>query len=219
MGHGDEIVLSDANFPSTTYANGIARADGLSITTMLDAILPLFPLDTYADPLIMMQAVDGDRLDPAVETDFKQVVRQHQSRAPAPLRIDRYAFYERARRAFCVVMTGEARIYGNIILKRASSPNFSLQHARRPNQRRSSMRRREFCKLIAATAVTSAVPSVAETIEATQQATPDTVPDAASDPIAPEPSGFDTLTEDYARLLRNPFRSQDLLRVERRKTR
>jgi L-fucose mutarotase len=118
MGHGDEIVLADANFPGASVAKHLTRADGLPVATMLDAVLPLFPLDSYADPLIMMQVVAGDRLDPAVEADYMQVVRRHQADAPAPSRIERNAFYERASHAFCVVMTGEARIYGNIILKK-----------------------------------------------------------------------------------------------------
>jgi len=122
MGHGDEIVLADANFPGASVAKRLARADGLSVVTMLQAILPLFPLDGYADPLVMMQVVSGDRLDPAVEADYMQVVRLCQPDAAVPLRIERNAFYERARHAFCVVMTGEARIYGNIILKKGVIP-------------------------------------------------------------------------------------------------
>ncbi len=118
MGHGDEIVLADSNFPGVGIAKRLVRADGLSITTILEGILPLFVLDSYADPLIMMQVVAGDRLDPAVEADYMQAVRRHQPEAAAPVRIERNAFYERARQAFAVVMTGELRIYGNLILKK-----------------------------------------------------------------------------------------------------
>jgi L-fucose mutarotase len=118
MGHGDEIVLADANFPGASVAKRLVRADGLPIATLLDAILPHFPLDSYADPLLMMEAVAGDTLNPVVEIDAMQAVRRHLGGAPAPVRIERYAFYERARQAFCVVMTGETRAYGNIILKK-----------------------------------------------------------------------------------------------------
>jgi L-fucose mutarotase len=118
MGHGDEVVLADANFPGATNAKRLARADGLPIATLLDAILPLFPLDTYDPPLMMMQVVSGDRLDPAVEADYMEIVRRYEADAAAPVRIERDAFYGRARDAFCVVMTGEVRIYGNIILKK-----------------------------------------------------------------------------------------------------
>jgi L-fucose mutarotase len=118
MGHGDEIVLADSNFPGASIAKRLVRADGLPIKTILEAILPLFVLDRYADPLIMMQVVSGDKLDPAVEADYMQVVRRHQPDAAAPVRVERNAFYERASHAFCVVMTGELRVYGNLILKK-----------------------------------------------------------------------------------------------------
>ena len=118
MGHGDEIVLADSNFPGASIGKRLIRADGLPIKTILEAILPLFVLDRYADPLIMMQAVSGDKLDPAVEADYMQVVRRHQPDAAAPVRVERNAFYERASHAFCVVMTGELRVYGNLILKK-----------------------------------------------------------------------------------------------------
>jgi L-fucose mutarotase len=118
MGHGDEIVLADSNFPGTSVAKRLARADGLPIKRLLEAILPLFPLDRYAHPLLMMQVVAGDKLDPAVESDYMEVVRWYQPEAAAPVRIERHAFYERARGAFCVLMTGEVRVYGNLILKK-----------------------------------------------------------------------------------------------------
>jgi L-fucose mutarotase len=118
MGHGDEVVLADAHFPGHTMNERVLRADGLSVTTLLDGILPLFDLDTYADPLVMMQAVQGDRLDPAVEEQYLEVVRRHDPGAEPPARIDRFAFYDRARTAFAVVMTGETRKYGNLLLKK-----------------------------------------------------------------------------------------------------
>ena len=118
MGHGDEIVLADAHFPGHTMNGRSLRADGLSVTTLIDGILPLFDLDTYADPLVMMQAVPGDELDPAVEEQYLEVVRRHAPKANPPGRIDRFAFYERARAAFAVVMTGETRKYGNLLLKK-----------------------------------------------------------------------------------------------------
>lgn len=118
MGHGDEIILADSNFPGTSIGTRLTRADGLPIKVLLEAILPLFPLDRYADPLLMMQVVAGDKLDPAVEADYMDVVRRYQPEADVPVRIERHAFYERARSAFCVVMTGELRVYGNLILKK-----------------------------------------------------------------------------------------------------
>lgn len=118
MGHGDEIVLADANFPGVSIGKRLVRADGLPINLILEAILPLFVFDSYADPLMMMQAVPGDKLDPAVEAEYMQTIWHFQPHAAAPVRIERNAFYERASHAFCIVMTGELRIYGNLILKK-----------------------------------------------------------------------------------------------------
>jgi len=122
MGHGDEIILADAHFPGQSFNPRIIRADGLDVTALLDGILPLFELDSYADPLVMMQAVEGDQLDPAVEEQYLAVGRRHAPDAKAPVRIDRFAFYDRARSAFAVVMTGETRKYGNLLLKKGVTP-------------------------------------------------------------------------------------------------
>lgn len=122
MGHGDEIILADAHFPGHTMNPRVLRADGLDVTTLLDGILPLFELDSYADPLVMMAAVEGDELDPAVEAKYMAVVRRHAPDAKPPARIDRFAFYDRAREAFAVVMTGETAKYGNLLLKKGVTP-------------------------------------------------------------------------------------------------
>jgi L-fucose mutarotase len=123
MGHGDEIVLADAHFPGETFGKRVLRADGLKIGPLLDAILPLLELDAYVDaPLIMMAAVAGDQLDPEVERDYRAAVDRHAPATPPIARIDRFAFYDRAKEAFAVVMTGELAKYGNIILKKGVTP-------------------------------------------------------------------------------------------------
>lgn len=122
MGHGDEIILADAHFPGHSLNARVLRADGLSIATLLDGILPLLELDAYAPPLVMMAAVAGDKLDPAVERHYLQAIHQHAPKAKAPARIHRFAFYERAKKAFAVVMTGETAKYGNILLKKGVTP-------------------------------------------------------------------------------------------------
>jgi L-fucose mutarotase len=122
MGHGDEIVLADAHFPGHTINPRVLRADGLAITTLLDGILPLFELDSYADPLVMMSAVGNDQLDPTVEARYLKIVHQHVSAATKVVRMERFAFYERAQKAFAVVMTGETARYGNVILKKGVTP-------------------------------------------------------------------------------------------------
>ncbi|MHC4418270.1 MAG: L-fucose mutarotase [Planctomycetota bacterium] len=123
MGHGDEVVLADAHFPGEKYNDYVMRADGLRIADLLDAILPLFVLDSYvADPLVMMAAVPGDKLDPAVENSYRAAIDKHCPDAPAITRIGRFDFYERTKDAFAVVMTGETAKYGNIILKKGVTP-------------------------------------------------------------------------------------------------
>jgi L-fucose mutarotase len=123
MGHGDEIILADAHFPGHTFCRRVLRADGVTVSTLLDAIIPVFELDSYAPPLVMMQVVEGDALDPQVEVDYLQAIRRHDPKAPAPERIDRFAFYDRAKEAYAVLMTGEARKYGNILLKKGVTPS------------------------------------------------------------------------------------------------
>jgi len=123
MGHGDEIVLADAHFPGETFNSCVLRADGLKIANLLAAILPLFELDAYVDhPLAMMAAVPGDSLDPDVEEGYLSSIRQTNPGAAPIERIERFAFYERTRNAFAVVMTGETAKYGNILLKKGVTP-------------------------------------------------------------------------------------------------
>jgi L-fucose mutarotase len=123
MGHGDEIILADAHFPGETYGKRVLRADGLRIPDLLDAILPLFALDTYVEsPLIMMSAVSGDQLDSTVEASYRQAIDKHWPDTPPIQRIDRFDFYDRTKHAFAVLMTGETAKYGNIILKKGVTP-------------------------------------------------------------------------------------------------
>ena len=123
MGHGDEIILADAHFPGHSFNDQVLRADGVKITTLLDAILPLFELDSYDDPLIMMQAVEGDSLDPNVESSYRAEIEKHAPDAAEVIRIGRFEFYDRAERAAAVVMTGEVAKYANIILKKGVTPS------------------------------------------------------------------------------------------------
>jgi L-fucose mutarotase len=122
MGHGDEIVLADAHFPGHTFCENVIRADGIRVADLLEGIIPLFELDSYADPLIMMAAVEGDPLDPSVEESYLAAIKKSAPDTPAVTRIDRFAFYDRAEKAFACVMTGELAKYGNIILKKGVTP-------------------------------------------------------------------------------------------------
>ncbi len=123
MGHGDEIVLADAHFPGESFNGRVIRADGLKIADLIEAILPLFELDAYVPaPLAMMAATPGDTLDPAVETGYRASIGKVISPIPTIERVERFAFYERTRSAFAVVMTGETAKYGNLILKKGVTP-------------------------------------------------------------------------------------------------
>ena len=118
MGHGDEIVISDAHFPAHTFNPRVIRADGIGADRLLEGIIPIFELDSYAVPVMMMEAVPGDTLDPAVEEKYRKALRYD----GAIERLERYAFYERAKKAYAVVVSGETAKYGNIILKKGVTP-------------------------------------------------------------------------------------------------
>ena len=123
MGHGDELVLADAHFPAASVGRRLVRADGLRIPDLLEAILPLFELDSYVEtPVAMMAVVPGDAADPAVERAYREVLARHAPRVAAPSRVERFAFYERARQAFAVVATGDTAKYANLILKKGVTP-------------------------------------------------------------------------------------------------
>jgi L-fucose mutarotase len=122
MGHGDEIVLADAFFPGDSVNPLVIRADGIRIPALLDGILALMNLDSYAPPVAMMAPVPGDELDLSVEKSYRAAIDKHWPKTPAIERVERFAFYERASHAFAVVMTGETVKYGNIILKKGVIP-------------------------------------------------------------------------------------------------
>lgn len=124
MGHGDELVLADAHFPSESMGQRVVRADGLPIPALLNAILPLFALDTFVEsPLFMMSPVAGDKADPQVVASYRTAIALHCDPEPTITQVERFAFYDRVRtQSFAVVATGETAKYGNIILKKGVTP-------------------------------------------------------------------------------------------------
>jgi L-fucose mutarotase len=123
MGHGDELVLADAFFPGDSMNSRVIRADGIRIPALLDGILALMNLDSYVShPVAMMAPVPGDNLDETVEKSYRAVIDRRWPGTPAIERMERFAFYERAKKAFAVLMTGETVKYGNIILKKGVIP-------------------------------------------------------------------------------------------------
>lgn len=118
MGHSDEIVIGDGNFPAASNAKRLIRADGHGVPEILDAILQLLPLDTYVDaPVMLMQVTPGDDVDPVIWKDYRKIVDKHQDNVKFE-EIERFAFYERARDAYAIVATGESALYANVILKK-----------------------------------------------------------------------------------------------------
>jgi len=120
MGHGDELVLADANFPGKTCGGGrpVVRADAIGTPAMLKAILKLFPLDTFATPAAVMQRVDKPNEDAPIFAEFQKILNKAEGSDVKMERVERFAFYERAQKAFGIVQTGETALYGNIIIKK-----------------------------------------------------------------------------------------------------
>lgn len=119
MGHGDDIVLADANFPAESTGPRCIRADGSDASAILRAVLSVMPLDSYVDdPALTMQVVGDATAVPGAVQNFQSIINEVAD-APCAIRsLERFAFYERAAQAFAVVQTGERRLYGNIILKK-----------------------------------------------------------------------------------------------------
>lgn len=119
MGHGDELVIGDGNFPAASHAQRLVRCDGHAVPGLLDAIVALFPLDQYVDaPAALMSVVPGDPTKPTIWDDYRRIIRKHEPSFQDFEFVERFAFYERAKKAYCIVATGESALYANIILKK-----------------------------------------------------------------------------------------------------
>ncbi|MBM7563850.1 RbsD/FucU family protein [Paenibacillus sacheonensis] len=119
MGHGDELVLADANFPAASHARRLVRCDGHPIPELLDAILQLFPLDPYVDkPASLMQVVPGDPVETPIWSVYGGIIDARAGLSSPFEQVERFAFYERARQAYAIVATGESALYANLILKK-----------------------------------------------------------------------------------------------------
>jgi L-fucose mutarotase len=118
MGHGDEIVIVDANFPAESSGPPVIRLDGLLATDVADAVLSLMPLDDFVDDAAFaMEVVGNPKKREQTHKDFDKLVKKHEPAMKLAL-LERFAFYERAAQAFVIVQTGERRLYGNILLKK-----------------------------------------------------------------------------------------------------
>ncbi|MCX6079331.1 MAG: L-fucose mutarotase [Chloroflexi bacterium] len=119
MGHGDEIVIADGNFPAAANAQRLVRCDGNAGPALLEAILKLFPLDTYVEqPVALMAVVPGDPYKPTIWDEYRTIVHKNEPTFTDFDYVERYAFYERARNAFAIIASSEKALYANIILKK-----------------------------------------------------------------------------------------------------
>ena len=121
MGHGDEIVLADGNFPAESMGKDavVIRADGHTVPENLDAVLQLIPLDQYVkEPAALMDVVPGDNVKPVIWEEYRSLLNKHGENPQAVEMMERFAFYERAKKAYAIVATGETAIYANILLKK-----------------------------------------------------------------------------------------------------
>lgn len=119
MGHGDEIVISDGNFPAAAYAQRLIRLDGHNVPEVLEAILKFLPLDIYVDhPVALMQVVTGDTVKTPIWGEYRKIVKASGEKNEDFEHVERFKFYERAKKAYVIVATSEAALYANIILKK-----------------------------------------------------------------------------------------------------
>ena len=118
MGHGDELVIGDGNFPAASMNDRVIRLDGHDVPAILEAILQLFPLDTYADNAVLMEKVPGDKVETPIWAEYEKIAKKGDPAFKAFSFIDRYAFYERSQKAYAIVATGEKSLYANVLLKK-----------------------------------------------------------------------------------------------------
>lgn len=119
MGHADEIILGDGNFPAAASAQRLIRCDGHSVPELLNAILKLFPLDDFVDQsAALMAVVPGDDTKPTIWEEYRSIILEHEPNFKDFEMIERFDFYERAKKSYAIVATSESALYANIILKK-----------------------------------------------------------------------------------------------------
>jgi L-fucose mutarotase len=119
MGHGDELVIADGNFPAASIAQRLVRADGVGCPVLLDAILQLFPLDQYVERSVaLMAVVPGDPYKPVIWDEYRNTILKFEPEFKDFEYVERFAFYERAKKAYAVLASSEMALYANIILKK-----------------------------------------------------------------------------------------------------
>ena len=122
MGHSDKIVIADGNFPTESMGKEciVVRCDGHGIPELLDAILEVFPLDTYVEnPVNLMEVMKGDNVKTPIWDEYKEIISKYDERGEKAIgQIERFAFYEEAKTAYAIIATGESALYANIMLQK-----------------------------------------------------------------------------------------------------
>lgn len=122
MGHSDQIVISDGNFPAESMGKDsiVIRCDGHGVPELLDAILTVFPLDTYVDkPVSLMEVMPGDNVETPIWDTYKEIIQKHDNRGEETVgTIERFKFYDEAKKAYAIIATGETALYANVILQK-----------------------------------------------------------------------------------------------------
>jgi L-fucose mutarotase len=119
MGHADELVIGDGNFPAASMAQRLIRADGHGVPELLEAIVKFFPLDSFVEhPVALMAVVPGDPTKPVIWEQYRSIIKKAEPKFTDFQMVERFAFYERTKRAYAVLATGESALYANIILKK-----------------------------------------------------------------------------------------------------
>ena len=122
MGHSDRLVIADGNFPSESMGKNakVIRCDGHGVPELLEAILTVFPLDTYVEtPVSLMQVMPGDNVETPIWDEYKEIISKHDERGEKAIgQTERFAFYEEAKTAYAIIVTGESALYANIMLQK-----------------------------------------------------------------------------------------------------
>lgn len=123
MGHGDELVIGDGNFAAAGFANRLVRCDGVGVLPILDAVLTFFPLDTFVDyPFSVMKVVGDENAKPEIWNDFERIAFEREGYDRGFEQVERFEFYERAKKAYAIVATSEEAHYACLILKKGVKP-------------------------------------------------------------------------------------------------
>lgn len=122
MGHSDRLVIADGNFPSESMGKNakVIRCDGHGVPELLEAILTVFPLDTYVEaPVSLMQVMPGDNVETPIWDEYREIISKHDERGEKAIgQIERFAFYDEAKTAYAIIATGESALYANIMLQK-----------------------------------------------------------------------------------------------------